>query len=71
VRLSYRDEKGEMSKEENSVVRPGHKVYTQPVGQLLRGRTSEYEQGTLFATREGALRCMLKVWGMQKVWCVI
>jgi len=56
VRLSYRDEKGEMSIEENSAVRPGNEVYTQPVGQLLRGRTSEYEQGTLFAMRESALR---------------
>jgi hypothetical protein len=31
----------------NSAVRPGHEVYTRPVGQLLRGRTSEYVQGTL------------------------
>jgi hypothetical protein len=53
VRLSYRDEKGETSIEENSAVRPRREVYTQPVGQLLRGRTLEYEQGTLFAMREG------------------
>jgi len=31
----------------NSAVRPGREVYTRPVGQLLRGRTSEYGQGTL------------------------
>jgi hypothetical protein len=40
----------------NSAVRPGHEVYTQPVGQLLRGRTLEYGQGTLFIMRKGALR---------------
>jgi hypothetical protein len=59
VRLSYRDEKAEMSIGENSAVRPRHKVYTRPIGQLLRGRTSEYEQGTLFITRKGALRCSM------------
>jgi hypothetical protein len=56
VRLSYRDEKAEMSIEENSAVRPRREVYTQSIGQLLRWKTSEYEQGTLFAMREGALR---------------
>jgi hypothetical protein len=54
--LSYRDEKAVLSMEENSAVRPRREIYTQLVGQLLRGRTSEYEQGTLFAMREGALR---------------
>jgi len=60
VRLSYRDEKAEMSMGENSAVRPRRKVYTQPIGQLLRGRTLEYGQGTLFIMRKGALRCMCK-----------
>jgi hypothetical protein len=31
----------------NSAVRPRCEVYTWPIGQLLRGRTSEYGQGTL------------------------
>jgi hypothetical protein len=53
VRLGYRDEKVEMSMEEDSAVRPGCEVYIQPIEQLLRGRTSEYEQGTLFTMREG------------------
>jgi hypothetical protein len=39
--------KGGLSEWGNSAVRPGREVYTRPVGQLLRGRTSEYGQGTL------------------------
>jgi len=38
---------GSLSEWGISAVRPGREVYTRPVGQLLRGRTSEYGQGTL------------------------
>jgi len=39
--------KGSLSELGNSAVRPGREVYTRPVGLLLRGRTSEFGQGTL------------------------
>jgi hypothetical protein len=42
---------------ENSAVRPGREVYTQLIGQLLRGRILEYGQRTLLIMRKGALRC--------------